>query len=87
MKKASEDSIRSLREEAERSGDNEAFKVLAKIDDCRIGIGARLESPTEFTFFIEVLVGLCTGHGHVNLNIMERKKYKVKIFHFRLCAR
>jgi hypothetical protein len=73
MKKISRNSIHSLQEEAERSGDNEAFTVLAKIGDCRIGMGARLESPRELTFFIEVLVSLCTGYDQVNLNIIERK--------------
>jgi len=73
MKKISGNSIHSLQEEAEKSRDNEAFKVLAKIGDCRIGMGVRLESPKEPTFFIEVLVSLCTGGNHVNLNIIERK--------------
>ena len=73
MKKISKKMIHTLQEEAERSEDNEAFTVIGKIGDCRIGLGARLESPKEPTFFIEVLVSLCTGHDPVNLNIMERK--------------
>jgi len=79
--KISRNSIHTLREEAEKSGDNEAFTVLAKIGDCRIGMGARLESSGEPTFFIEVLVSLCTGNDHVNLNIMERKLSLLKRLH------
>jgi len=71
--KISRNSIHTLQEEAEKSGDNEAFTVLAKIGNCRIGMGARLESARDPTFFIEVLVSLCTGHDQVNLDIMERK--------------
>lgn len=73
MKKISRNNVDSLQYEAERSEDNEAFKVLAKIYDCRIGMGARLESSGEPTFFVEVLVSLCTGRNQVNLNIMENK--------------
>ena len=81
MKKISRNTIHSLQEEAERSGDNEAFTVLGKIGDCRIGTGARLESPKEPTFFIEVLVSLCAGHDQVNLNIMKRKLSLLKRLH------
>jgi hypothetical protein len=73
MKNANKINIRSLQEEAKRSEDNEAFTVLAKIGNCRIGMGARLESSKEPTFFIEVLVSLCTGHDPMDLDIMERK--------------
>jgi len=68
----------SLQEQAERSGNNEAFKILAKIGDCRIGAGARVEPHKEPTFFIEVLLSLCTGHNPVNLDDMSKKLSMLK---------
>jgi len=65
--------IYSLHEEARKSEDNEAFRILGKIGNCRIGIGARLESSEDSTFFVEVLVNLCTGQDPVDLDLVERK--------------
>ena len=76
--KTSQNSIRTLQEEAERSEDNEAFMAFAKMGNCRIGMGARLESPKEPTFFVEVLISLCTGHDPVDLDIMERKLFLLR---------
>lgn len=73
MKQTEAIDVRTMREKAKKSEDHEAFKVLAKTRNCRIGIGARLESAGEPVFFIEVLVSLCAGHGPVELSVMERK--------------
>ncbi|HYB93297.1 MAG TPA: hypothetical protein VED00_04060 [archaeon] len=73
MKKADKIDIQSLQEEAKKSQDNEAFTVLAKLRNCRIGVGARLESSAEPTFFIEVLVSLCTSHDDIDLGLIEKK--------------
>lgn len=73
MKETNEISIHSLQEEAKKSEDNESFTVVVRIKNCRIGVGARLESPENPVFFVEVLVNLCTDHDPVNLNLMESK--------------
>jgi hypothetical protein len=73
MNSADKIDIRSLQKEAKKSEDNEAFTVLARMQNCRIGVGARLESSAEPTFFIEVLVSLCTCQDDVDLDLIEKK--------------
>ncbi len=73
MKEANEINIYSLQEEAKKSEDNEAFTVVSRTQNCRIGVGARLESPENPVFFVEVLVSLCGSHHPVNLDFLERK--------------
>lgn len=66
-------SIKSLQEEARKSEDKEAFRILDKINNCRVGVGARSEPSDNCAFFIEVLVSLCNDHNPVDLNLIERK--------------
>ena len=73
MENANKINIHSLQEEAEKSEDNEAFQVLARIKNCRVGVGTRLESDDKPSFFIEVLVSLCTSNRSVNLDHIEKK--------------
>jgi hypothetical protein len=73
MKEANEISIISLQEEAKNSEDKEAFTVVTRIKNCRMGVGARLESPENLVFFVEVLVSLCTDHDPVDLDLMDSK--------------
>ena len=63
----------SLQEEANRSEDKEAFAVLTRIRDFRVGVGARLESPAKPIFFIEIIASLCADRSVVNLNSLENK--------------
>jgi len=63
----------SLQEEANRSEDKEAFAVLARIRDFRVGVGARLGSPAKPIFFIEIIASLCADRSVVNLNSLENK--------------
>lgn len=65
--------IHSLQENARKSEEQEAFVVLAKVNDCRIGVGVRLELLAEPTFFIEVHVNLCANQDLVDLDLMESK--------------
>ncbi|MFX0201473.1 MAG: hypothetical protein ACFFCW_35600 [Candidatus Hodarchaeota archaeon] len=62
--------INSLKKEA-KSKHNEAFQVLARMQNCRVGVGARLESAETPSFFVEVLVNLCTSDRSVNLELVE----------------
>lgn len=72
MRKAKGINIHSLQEEAKKSEDNEAFTVLARMQNCRIGVGARLETPENTAFFVEVIVTLCASHHPVNLDLVEK---------------
>ena len=63
----------SLQEEANRSEDKEAFAVLTRIRDFRVGVGARLGSPAKPIFFIEIIASLCADRSVVNLNSLENK--------------
>ena len=73
MRKANEINIHSLQKEAGNSEDKEAFTVLDKMRNCRIGVGARLESPEKPIFFIEIIASLCADHhAVVDLNLLEK---------------
>lgn len=72
MNAASKINVHSLQEEARKSEDKEAFTVLAKVGNCRIGVGVRLKLLAEPTFFVEVLVSLCTSQDAVDLNLIDR---------------
>jgi hypothetical protein len=71
MRKANKIDAHSLQEEANKSEDKEAFAVLARTRNCRVGVGARLESPAKPIFFIEIIERLCADH-HVNLKSLEK---------------
>jgi len=65
--------IRALIEEAENSEHKEAFKILDRKQDHRIGVGTRLELPDKQSFFLEVLVYLCSDKAQVDLPALEKK--------------
>ena len=71
MRKTNKIDTDSLQEEAKKSEDKEAFAVLARIRNCRVGVGARLESPSKVIFFIEIIASLCADHRTLNLNSLE----------------
>lgn len=73
MKEANKINIKSLQEEAKNSEDKEAFTVLDRIRNCRVGVGARLESPAKNLFFIEIIASLCADRPVVNLNSLENR--------------
>ena len=73
MRRAKKIDAHSLQEEANRSEDKEAFAVLTRIRDFRVGVGARLESPAKPIFFIEIIASLCADRSVVNLNSLENK--------------
>jgi hypothetical protein len=71
MRKANKIDSHSLQEEAKESEDKEAFAVLARMRNCRVGVGARMESPAKPIFFIEIIVSLCADHHTMDLNSLE----------------
>lgn len=62
----------TLTEKAENSQDREAYKLLDKNRFYRIGVGARINSPTQPSFFIELIIKLSTGNGKVNIHHLKR---------------
>jgi hypothetical protein len=71
MRKTNKIDTDSLQEEAKKSEDKEAFAVLARMRNCRVGVGARVESPSKVIFFIEIIASLCADHRTLNLNSLE----------------
>ena len=78
MKKINRITINSLQQEAKMSEHNEAFQVLTRMQNCRVGVGARLESVENPSFFVEVLVSLCTSDHTVNLDLVEKNLHLLK---------
>jgi hypothetical protein len=70
--------IHSLQEQAKKSEDGEAFRVLTRIYNCRIGVGARVEPTEKPTFFIEVLVSVCRGRDPVDLDRIEKSLFLLR---------
>ncbi len=61
----------SLQEQAKKSEDKEAFAPLARMRNCRVGVGARIECSSKPIFFIEIIANLCSGQDILNLNSLE----------------
>ena len=61
-----------LQKEAKKSEDKEAFQVLTRKANFRIGVGARLESPTKTVFFIEITANLYSGNPDLELDFLEK---------------
>jgi hypothetical protein len=64
--------VHALQEEAKKSEDKEAFTVLARMSNCRVGVGVRLKAPANPVFFVEIIVSLCHPHHAVNLYSLEK---------------
>lgn len=62
-----------LLQEAKKSGNGEAFEVLAKRQYYRASEGVRLGSPDGATFFLEVLVYLCPPAAKLRIPELEMK--------------
>jgi hypothetical protein len=78
MRKTNKIDTYCLQEEAKKSEDKEAFVVLARMRNCRVGVGARLESSSKPIFFIEIIASLCADHRTLNLNSLEDSLFILK---------
>lgn len=65
--------VQALQEAAENSEHKESYLVLAKNRNYRLGVGVRLPSPNQSSFFLEVLVHLCSNDSQVDLVLLEKK--------------
>jgi len=64
--------VHALQETAKRSEHKEAYNVLEKSKNYRIGAGARLPVPDHPSFFLEILVYLCQDSSQVDLSLLEK---------------
>jgi hypothetical protein len=72
MREANNIDIHFLQEEAKKSEDKEAFTVLTRMPNYRVGVGARMESPEQTIFFVEIIVSLCASDHVVNLDFLKK---------------
>jgi hypothetical protein len=75
MREANQINAHTLQEEAKKSEDKEAFTVLARTRSCRVGVGARIESPAKPIFFVEIIASFCADHHGANLNFLEKNLF------------
>ena len=58
--------------EAASSEHKEAYKILDRNADYRIGVGARTAPPNHPSFFVEILIYLSRDDNKADLRILER---------------
>jgi len=64
--------IKALLEEAKNSEHKESYRVLERSWNHRIGLGVRLESSGQPSFFIEALIYLCPNPSKIDLSLLEK---------------
>ena len=64
--------IRALQIDAENSEHKEAYRVLDRSSNYRIGVGARLTPSGQPSFFLEVVVQSCLESSEVDLQLLEK---------------
>lgn len=64
--------IHALRKDAEKSEHGEAYKVLDRSKNYRIGVGARLTPSGQPSFFLEVVVRSWPGSSELDLQLLEK---------------
>ncbi|MCW4004924.1 MAG: hypothetical protein NWE95_13540 [Candidatus Bathyarchaeota archaeon] len=59
---------------AKASEHKEAYQPITKTVKCRVGVGARLSSPSaqQPTFFVEVIINMCPACSKVDIVFLER---------------
>jgi hypothetical protein len=64
--------IQALQKDAENSEHGEAYGVLDRSSNYRIGVGARLTPSGQPLFFLEVVVQSCVESSEVDLQLLEK---------------
>jgi hypothetical protein len=62
----------TLLNKAKASGHKEAYRMLVRNLNYRIGVGVRLKPPNIHTFFVETTIHLCPSLDSVDLDILEK---------------
>jgi len=78
MNKIESTDIQALREDAEKSEHGEAYKVLDRSSNYKIGVGARLTPSGQPSFFFEVVVQSCLESSEVDLQLLEKNLVLLK---------
>lgn len=65
--------VQALQKEAKNSEHKESYRILERSRNYRIGVGSRLASYGQPSFFVEVLVYLCSDSSEVDLHLLEKK--------------
>jgi hypothetical protein len=68
----------ALAAEAESSEHKEAYKLLYRNARFRIGSGARITSPNNPTFFLEILIHLTSENNEVDMQVLEKTTSTLK---------
>lgn len=64
--------VEALEEDARSSEYRESYRVLERFGSYRIGVGARLSSSGQATFFVEVVVSFCHDSTGIDLMLLEK---------------
>jgi hypothetical protein len=72
-----------LLKEAQAAEHKEAYKLIARNEIFRVGVGARINSLEELLFFVEVNLKLSTNSNQVNLHIIEKTLEYLKMLQAR----
>jgi hypothetical protein len=64
--------IQALQKDAEKSEHREAYRVLDRSNNYRIGAGARVTPSGQPSFFLEVVVQSCLESSEVDLQLLEK---------------
>jgi len=72
MNKTKTIDIQALQKDAENSEHKEAYRVLDRSSNYRIGVGARLTPSGQPSFFLEVVVQSCLESSEVDLQLLEK---------------
>ncbi|MDH5440823.1 MAG: hypothetical protein OEZ48_07280 [Candidatus Bathyarchaeota archaeon] len=72
MNKTKTIDVQALQRDAENSEHKEAYRVLDRSSNYRIGVGARLTPSGQPSFFLEVVVQSCLESSEVDLQLLEK---------------
>ena len=65
--------VQALQEKAKNSEHKESYIVLERSSNYRIGVGVRLASSGQPSFFLEAVIYLCHDASGVDLPLLEKK--------------
>jgi hypothetical protein len=70
----------SLQKMAEASEDKEAYQLVAKTGQYRVGVGARLPMPTQASvFFVEIVLNMCPACTKADLTFLQHALNSLKM--------
>ncbi len=70
--------VQALEREAKNSEHKESYRVIEKSRSYRIGVGVRLASSGQPSFFLEALVYVCPNSPSVDISLLEKNLMLLK---------